>query len=231
MVKDNEQTRIKVEAALAPLAYRPIDVTVDDDGIVYLNGTVRSGEERELAIRLAGGVEGVQKVSSNLEIAEVGSMDLERSGDSFQESDEEEVDLGSSVEPDFTEALGTTDVMESSSEAEPFFPPTDPVVFPIRREEGGIEVVGGFAPTSEDDVSEPRDYPPKVYQTDDELAGNVRRALARDASTASLDIRVLVYNGIVHLRGRVQSIEDAEQAESVAAEVPGVVEVREELEY
>jgi osmotically-inducible protein OsmY len=37
-------------------------------------------------------------------------------------------------------------------------------------------------------------------------------------------------NGSVRLRGRVADMDDAENAEAVAARVPGVVEVVEELE-
>lgn len=227
---DQEDLRIKVEAALAPLAYRPIDVTVDND-IVYLSGTVRSGEERELAVKLVEQVEGVRKVVSNLAIGEVARLDLGKEGQPYEETELEEVEVGPGIEPDFSEAIGTTDVMESTSESEPFFPPTDPVVIPVEREEEGIEVLGGFAPTSNDAGSEPSGHPPQIYHSDDELAEDVRLALLRDASTSSLNIRVLVRNGIVYLRGRVQSVEDVDQAEAVAAGVPGVVEVREELEY
>lgn len=226
----DEELRIAVEEALAPLAYRPIDVALDD-GVVYLNGTVRTGEERELAIRLVEHVKGVRKVVSNLMIGEVGVVELERGGQPYEEATLEEVELEEGVEPDFAGSVGTTDVMESAAETEPYFPPTDPVVFPVEREEEGIEVLGGFAPSSVDEPSEPPDHPPKIYHSDDELAEDVRLALLRDASTASLNIRVYVRNGIVYLRGRVQSIEDVDQAEAVAASVPGVIEVREELEY
>ncbi len=226
----DEELRQSVEAALAPLVFLPIDVTVDD-GIVYLNGTVRSGEEAEQAIKFAEEVEGVKKVVNRLAISEVTALDLEAEGEPFEEESLEILEVGSSFDPDFSDAIGTTDVMQSTSENEVFFPPTDPVVYPVQREKEGIEVLGGFAPTSEDEVSEPVDHPPKVYHSDDEMAEDVRLALLRDASTASLNIRVIVRNRIAYLRGRVQSIEDVDQAEAVASQVPGIVEVREELEY
>lgn len=232
---DQEELRIRVESALASLAYLPIDVTVDDN-IVYLSGTVRSGEEKELAARLARQVKGVRSVVDKLTIGEVAPVNLEREGEPYRDAGLQEVNLdqvgtGEDVEPDFVDSIGTTDVMESTSENEPFFPPTDPVVVPTAREKEGIKVIGGFAPTADDNLSEPLGHPPKIYQTDDELAEDVQLALLRDASTSNLDIRVLVRNGIVYLRGRVQSLEDVEQAEAVASSVPGVVEVREELEY
>ena len=227
---DQDELRNGVEAALAPLAYRPIDVTVDNN-IVYLSGTVRSGEEKELATRLAERVKGVRKVVNRLAIGEVAEVDLHKEGEAFREVELEEVDVGAGVEPDFVESIGTTDVMESTSENEPFFPPTDPVVIPVEREKEGIEVLGGFAPTSDDNLSDLPNHPPRIYESDDELAEDVRLALLRDAGTSSLRISVLVRNGVVYLRGQVQSIEDVDQAEAVASSVPGVVEVREELEY
>ena len=228
---DNEELRLKAGAALAPLALRPIDVTVDHD-IAYLSGTVRSGAEKELAERSLQQVEGIRKVINLLSIGEVAPISPEGAGESLQEPTFEEVDLGSQDEPDFTTSIGTTDVMESSSEAEPFFPPTDTVVMPVEREKEGIEILGGFAPTSEDNLSEPMSHPPSILHTDDEIAEDVRLALLRDAGTNPLSpsIRIAVRNGVVRLRGTVQTLDDAEQAEAVASSVPGVVEVREELE-
>jgi osmotically-inducible protein OsmY len=39
-----------------------------------------------------------------------------------------------------------------------------------------------------------------------------------------------VRNGVVTLRGRVTSIDEAEEAEGIASDVPGVLEVNEQLE-
>jgi osmotically-inducible protein OsmY len=41
---------------------------------------------------------------------------------------------------------------------------------------------------------------------------------------------VFVRRGVVHLRGTVSSIDDAEAAEAIASGISGVVEVREELD-
>jgi osmotically-inducible protein OsmY len=41
---------------------------------------------------------------------------------------------------------------------------------------------------------------------------------------------VIVRNGVAHLHGTVDGPEDADNAEEVASRVPGVIEVREELE-
>ncbi len=227
---DDRELLVKIQAVLAPLAVRPIDLTVDG-GIVYLDGTVRTGLEKAEVERLVDRVSGVKKVVNNLVIAETVPMRLGVEGQAIQDPTFEEVeDAEPSIEPDLQDDVGPTDVMESGSESEPFFPPTDPVVLPTTRERQGIEVIGGFAPTSEDDVSEPLDHPPAVFHSDDEIAEDVRSALRRNASTTNLVIAVGVRRGIAYLRGQVQSLEDIEEAEAVVASVPGVLDVREELE-
>jgi len=130
-------------------------------------------------------------------------------------------------EPDFMDDPGTTDVIESVEEAEPYFPPTDP---PIRRDASNAAILSGFSATSleEDDPGE--EDPLRVLGGDDEIAERVRYALATDGYTADLNIDVEVDDGIVYLHGKVRSLEDIEQAEQVAGSVEGVDEVEEDLE-
>jgi osmotically-inducible protein OsmY len=65
---------------------------------------------------------------------------------------------------------------------------------------------------------------------DEGIADAVRRELREDASTTDLELEVEVVEGVVHLRGKVPLLEDAENAEAVAATVPGVIEVIEETD-
>ncbi|GAC1329644.1 MAG: hypothetical protein NVSMB2_28610 [Chloroflexota bacterium] len=65
---------------------------------------------------------------------------------------------------------------------------------------------------------------------DEALADAVRRELHQDASTTELRILVAVRNGVVHLRGQVPDLDDADNVEAVASRVPGIREVVEELE-
>ena len=132
-------------------------------------------------------------------------------------------------EPDFMDDPGTTDMIESVEEAEPYFPPTDP---PLGRGSGNaVSVRGGFSGTSlqEDDAGE--DDPLRVQGGDDEIAERVRYAL---------EIRRL-HRRPQHRRGsggwcglsctaRSRSLEDIEQAEQVAGSVEGVEDVEEDLE-
>jgi hypothetical protein len=136
-------------------------------------------------------------------------------------------DLVVDDDADFTDQPLTTDateVVEEDTDAT-FFPPTDPV---LRVGAGGEpEVLGGFAPTA--DVPTP-ERSSDGRLGDEAIADAVRDALALDASTADLTLSVDVVDGVVHLRGTVLSIEDAENAEAVAGAVPGVVEVVDETE-
>lgn len=71
---------------------------------------------------------------------------------------------------------------------------------------------------------------PVVRPSDDDISGDVLRELREDALTTDLVIQVVTRHGVVHLRGEVPSLEDAENAEAVASRVDGVKEVREELD-
>lgn len=133
-----------------------------------------------------------------------------------------------SEEPDFMQDPGTTDIIESVEEAEPYFPPTDPPVG--RRPQTNARVIGGFSLDSLEEPTEPEDHPLRLQLNDDEIAEQVRYALDADSYTSDLNIEVQVENGVVHLTGKVGSLQDVEQAEEVAGAVTGVDEVQEDLE-
>jgi osmotically-inducible protein OsmY len=57
----------------------------------------------------------------------------------------------------------------------------------------------------------------------------IERELREDALTTDLRIEVDVRNGVVTLTGEVERLDDATNAEAVAARVEGVREVREKL--
>ncbi|HEY7060631.1 MAG TPA: BON domain-containing protein [Chloroflexota bacterium] len=147
---------------------------------------------------------------------------------------------GADVDPDFTDQPIETTGIEDFAERERLdtqtvgildetenvvVPPTDPVV---STASGNAEVLGGFAPTAMDDqhVAPSAEDP---YLGDEAIADAVRRELAEDAMTTALRIAVEVRDGTVFLRGAVEGMEDADNAEAVAGRVPGVRGVREEL--
>lgn len=215
-----------------------------EHGVVYLEGLVESAEQVEAASDIVQGLAGVERVENALEIEEFDEDSEGRAPNSaeyaereYQMLDGDQERRGDELAPDFNQpfpAVGsdvTSDSIVATEEAIPYVPPTDPVVRPAENDEG-LEVVGGFGTTAMDE------YPDDLETTalgeappgDEDLETRVVAELEADAQTTDLLIHVIVRNGIVHLRGRVPTLADAEAAEAVAARVPGVREVVEELE-
>ncbi|HEY7036766.1 MAG TPA: BON domain-containing protein [Thermomicrobiales bacterium] len=221
------------------LAEADIHVAVEiADGTVFLSGELDSEANRQAALDVAHAIAdpGGLKVDDALDVlpdepeevyddpgptarAEFGYIDPDR-------DDNLQLDPGFEGDPDFTDDVGTTDSEEAAAEAVPYFPPTDPVVRPSDDAEE-LEVVGGFEATSMDDEEE--QGASFDIRPDDDISQAVLRKLREDALTTDLVIHVVTRNGIVHLRGEVPTLEDAEDAEAVAARVAGVKEVQEEL--
>jgi hypothetical protein len=118
-----------------------------------------------------------------------------------------------------------TDPTEAVEEAEPYFPPTDPVV--RVDDKGETRIAGGFG-TGEALERHPTATTGNV-PSDEALEDLVHRALRLDASTAQLHLKVGVVQGVVRLQGTIEDESDAEGALAVAGDVPGVVDVIDEL--
>lgn len=144
--------------------------------------------------------------------------------DAADEEDEEEDRL--TLDPDFSGDVGTTDSEVAAAEAVPYFPPTDPVVKIDRAERGELEVVGGFDATSMDDLSASDG---ETIPGDADITDAVMRELREDALTTDMVLQADTQRGVVYLRGTVQTMEDAENAEAVARRVEGVLDVDEQL--
>jgi hypothetical protein len=115
----------------------------------------------------------------------------------------------------------TDDPLVAADYAEPYIAPTDPPVVPGGRDT--IEVAQGFAGTSEG--YEERAGTPG----DDEITERVRDLLGSDAATSTLNLHVYTVDGVVYLRGRVQSLDDTDLAAEIATRIPGVVDVVDEM--
>jgi hypothetical protein len=136
--------------------------------------------------------------------------------DDIAESDIETEPFDEPVETDPTKAV---------EEAEPYFPPTDPVV---RTDHAGeTQIASGFG--SGDTRGEPPVAAVGDTPSDEALEDLVHRALRLDASTAHLHLRVGVSQGVVRLQGPIEDEDDAENALAIAGDVRGVVEVIDEL--
>lgn len=216
-------------------------------GAVYLDGIVESAAQRDAATDLALGVAGIARVQNDLEIEEFGQPGAATRLDESVHADVSyqmlEADLAANpnplrelAEPDLNEAVPlvggdiTSDAMIAAEEGIPYVPPTDPVVRPSAAAQG-LAIVGGFGTSADDEYPDLSattalgDAPPG----DEDLREQVIAALRADAATTELVIAVTVRNGIVHLRGEVQTLDDTEFAEEVAARVPGIHTVVEEL--
>jgi hypothetical protein len=118
-----------------------------------------------------------------------------------------------------------TDPTEAVEEAEPYFPPTDPVV---RTDHAGeTQIASGFG--SGDTRADPPAAAVTDVPSDEALEDLVHRSLRLDASTAHLHLKVGVAEGVVRLQGPIEDEDDAENALAVAGDVPGVVDVVDEL--
>jgi hypothetical protein len=118
-----------------------------------------------------------------------------------------------------------TDPTRAVEEAEPYFPPTDPVVRVDRK--GETRIAGGFGTGDT-----PSGHAREVIEdapSDEALEDLVHRALRLDASTAHLHLKAAVHEGVVRLRGTVDDEADVENALAVAGDVPGVVDVIDDL--
>jgi osmotically-inducible protein OsmY len=200
---------------------------------ITISGLVDSPEAREAVLEIAGPLTGSKAIDLDVEI----SLTLPREGadiaippagnlaDTIVEID----DANRQLAPDLAEmSPGSTDALSVIEDGEePYFPPTDPVIAPSSSER--LEVLGGWTATAADDV----EVAPSAGDDrpgDDALADAIRRELREDAATTALELRVTVRGGRALLRGLVPDLVDAENAEAVAARVPGVVEVVEELD-
>jgi osmotically-inducible protein OsmY len=126
-----------------------------------------------------------------------------------------------------SELLPNSESEDPAETGEVYTPPVDPVLSTDAH--GAPRVLGGFEIDSFDDTPVDRSAMDRA-PGDEALADAIRRELAEDAATTDLHIYVAVRNGVAHLRGRVADLDDADNAEAVAARVPGVRDVVEELE-
>jgi osmotically-inducible protein OsmY len=223
----------RLRAALAPLDILGLRAEVRR-GVAHLRGVVRSNRLRDEVESTARDVPGITGLVSGI------AVETAWPGDSMAPEDLEPL-LGAEdefsgittvpgTEPDLNQTNWTNDPAAAADGNEPYYAPTDPIVRPIPRDDGDLEIVGGFASGSLDSPIEEVNVLPQFRRGDEEIAAEVARALQEDAETSDLNVEVRVRRGVVILRGQVNSLDEAEAAEQVAANVPDVREVREEFD-
>lgn len=123
----------------------------------------------------------------------------------------------------FPETVGTTDVIVSVRDQEPYMPPTDPPVLPGGRE--AIHMATGFGVSPEEETAlEP------LPRGDEDIRDEALLILRQDSDTSTLPLDVEVDEGVIRLVGAVPSAMDGERAADLLSYVPGVVEVVDDTE-
>jgi osmotically-inducible protein OsmY len=244
--RDNEhEQRIQ---RLLDEARIPVAVVVDD-GIARLIGAVPSERLRQAAIDLASADRQIKRVDDEMN-EEVVSPDmvsepLDNDGEFSYVDDETTSDEIPDDEDDFQsdndlQVDSTLDYEEVVEDRETYFPPTDPVVEP-ERNSADIEIVGGFQSEATEDTDEDEDeaYAESVplatgdrllVRDDEDIRDDVIRELREDALTTDFQLGVDVRRGVVFLTGKLQTLDDAENAQAVAARVAGVIDVEDRIE-
>jgi osmotically-inducible protein OsmY len=234
----------QIERAIREVA--GLDVVVEDQGgTIVLEGVVDSDRDRQAAEDIAADLAGDAAIDNALEIQDLLPVSVDAFSDEQRSADRVEgsardVASDSEFNPDFTDqalsldALAVAGPTTGSGDEEDlddgdhvYVPPTDPVI--TTDAQGQAVILGGFGGSATDEVGDTAEDESHGYG-DEALADLIRQELREDAATTDLQIRVLVRNGVVHLHGSVPDLDDADAAEEVASRVPGVREVREELD-
>jgi hypothetical protein len=126
----------------------------------------------------------------------------------------------------------TDDALVATEEGVPYDPPSERVLSDTRLDEGGPDVAGTASGQSQelerDDTIQSGET--GGQPTDSQLEADVLEALRASDVASGTRIGVRVVGRTVHLRGRVESQDVADELAGVAGEVPGVDDVVDELE-
>lgn len=234
------EVRRNFEDELAQQAgvYAAVEETATE---VVLSGLISSEEQRQAAIDIVAASAPLKRIVDNLEVAyimpeELGDLQISTlSEGGFAGAMPGTSEIESLEAGDFSDQVirhdtmgaagpsGFTDDEDISEGEDVYVPPTDRVLAP----DG--EILGGFE-FSSDQLANVETSTIGDRLSDGSIAEAIRRELREDAATTYLEIHVSVEGGVNELRGTVTSLDDAANAEVVASRVPGVVEVKENLE-
>jgi osmotically-inducible protein OsmY len=228
------ERRLERDAGLA--------VAVEEDGgRLVLTGLIDSDELRRAAFDIVAEVAPDREIVDNLEIMDV----LAGRVDGAALAADPEPDSEVNAQPGFEEvSLEAGDFERQRITDDPLAPmgPSYEGLDNAQADEGDVvwvpptdpsgpqqDMISSLEMTSMDSVEVNRSVSDGRL-SDDAIGNAVARELAEDAATTDLDVRVTVHNGTVRLTGEVLTLDDAESAEEVAARVPGVKDVREEID-
>jgi hypothetical protein len=165
---------------------------------------------------------------------ELADDDNEATGIHESQMEGYEEDLGAEylIKTKYTDG-STWDPSETMSETHNqglvYTPPTDPPVVPGGAE--NAEIGAGFAPSMEDTDPDELDLPDTVDNNDWDLVEDIKEALRLNSETHHLDdIHIEVEDGVVTVRGTVDTMDDLGRAEEIISDLPGVRDVISEVE-
>ncbi|MFL5777466.1 MAG: BON domain-containing protein [Chloroflexota bacterium] len=123
----------------------------------------------------------------------------------------------------------TIDPYLAAEEGLTYVPPTDPVVVPDPDDPEGIQIAAGLGASTDEPFD--ADHHSELLPTEDEMTDRVREALRADAATTRYaeDLLIDTEAGVVTVRGEVDDVLDSDEIVAVAADVSGIVEVRDRL--
>jgi BON domain len=124
----------------------------------------------------------------------------------------------------------TDDPNEAAEEGLTYIPPVDPPVVGLDAD-GDPRIAAGFA-TAADDEPFDLDHHTASVPVEDEFTARVREALLANAQTSGFadDLILESEGGVVRVAGRVPDLVDEEAILAVVSDVPGVVEVDNQVE-
>lgn len=222
----------------------PFDIKTDiKDGVAVLSGTVESDVERDLAEELALSIEGIQEVKNELKVdpSTAGMPPTDSAERSFSRK-VEDANLtaqvksqllsnrntgGLAIDVDTRNAVVTlSGSVKSDAEAE--------LAGRIAQNTRGVSsvenqlTVGGEEATVVGEAErEARDVAESI--SDGWITAKVKSALIYNRNVDGSDIDVETQDGVVTLRGRVDSDAERELALSIASDIKGVESVKSEL--
>jgi hypothetical protein len=142
--------------------------------------------------------------------------------------------LPSEDEGDLNEEPGegeSDDPLVATEEGVPYVPPTERVLSEERWDEGGVDVAGSAA-TDEEELEQEADSDAERARgpRDEALLAEALAALRRSDLTAGDRVQIDAAGSTIWVRGRVESIEIAEEIVALLGDLPGVTEVVDELD-
>jgi BON domain-containing protein len=133
---------------------------------------------------------------------------------------ERELRAGETSNPDVAAEEGLT-----------YVPPIDPPVVPSETSREGAEIAAGFGVSALDETYD-EDHHSSILPGEDEMAARIREAVLADSTTTQYaeHLAIASRNGVVHVRGVVDDVDDTDNVIAVIERVDGVVEVVDELQ-